>query len=223
MVEEAIVALMRTILILRLPDGGTRRVQLLGGNDFDDPLRESGVLRYSFDKRIIDILENSTIWGKISLPVIMAFTSKYTISLYENIAQWSGLTRKFSHTFTLQEFREMLGVEDEKYQSFGALNKHVIKPVVQEINAMALFSIAVMPVKTGKKVTTICINWRAKTEEEANEALREVDRPRVGRKARIAGLVEEVLPPHPSQNRLIRRARQESMRLERNKNIPPET
>src|ERR1700733_10450480 len=33
MVEEAVEALMRTILVMRLPDGKTRRVQFLGGND----------------------------------------------------------------------------------------------------------------------------------------------------------------------------------------------
>jgi len=39
MVEEAIESLMRAILTLRLPDGKTRRVQFLGGNDLDDPDR----------------------------------------------------------------------------------------------------------------------------------------------------------------------------------------
>ena len=221
MVDEAIMALMRTILTVRLPDGGTRRVQLLGGNDIDDPFRESGVLHYSFDKRVISILENSTIWCKIDLPIIMILTSRYTISLYENIAQLAGLTRKCSQAFSLQEFRDVLGVENEKYQSFGALNKHIIKPAVQEINALASFTITLVPEKTGKKVTTIHIKWRTKTDEEIREAWREVDRPRVGRKARIAGLAEQVLPPAPSQNRLMRRARQESRRFKNDTELPP--
>jgi hypothetical protein len=72
-VEEAIEALMRTILIVRLPGGATRRVQFLGGNDLDDPGRPAGVLTYSFDKRLLEILQDSTIWGKIALPVLMAF------------------------------------------------------------------------------------------------------------------------------------------------------
>jgi hypothetical protein len=84
MVEEAIEALMRTILTVRLSDGKTRRVQFLGGNDLDDPDRPAGVLTYSFDKRLIEVLRHSTIWGKIAIPVLMAFTSKYAVSLYEN-------------------------------------------------------------------------------------------------------------------------------------------
>ena len=83
MVEEAIEALMRTILTVKLANGKTRRVQFLGGNDLDDPDRPAGALTYSFDKRLIEILRDSTIWGKIAIPVLMAFTSKYAVSLYE--------------------------------------------------------------------------------------------------------------------------------------------
>ncbi|MBV8095786.1 MAG: hypothetical protein JO110_21665 [Acetobacteraceae bacterium] len=78
---------MRTLLIIRLPEGSTRRSQFLGRNDLDDPDRAGGVLTYSFDKRLINILKDPTIWGKIALPVLMAFTSKYAISIYENVAQ----------------------------------------------------------------------------------------------------------------------------------------
>jgi len=46
MVVEAVEALMRTILTLRLPDGKTRRVQFLGGNDLDSEDRPAGVLTY---------------------------------------------------------------------------------------------------------------------------------------------------------------------------------
>ena len=69
MVEEAVSrSLMRTILTLRLPGGKTRRVQFLGGNDLDSEDRPAGVLTYSFDKRLISVLKDSTIWGKIALP-----------------------------------------------------------------------------------------------------------------------------------------------------------
>src|ERR1700733_7711154 len=44
MVEEAIEALMRTILVVKRAGGGATRVQFLGGNDLDDPERPAGVL-----------------------------------------------------------------------------------------------------------------------------------------------------------------------------------
>src|SRR3954454_11982796 len=122
MVEEAIEALMRTILVLRLPDGKTRRVQFLGGNDLTDPERPAGVLTYSFDKRLIEVLQDSTIWGKIALPVLMAFTTKYAVSLYENLTQFANLSKKVHQDYSLDEFRALLGVPPGRYRSFGELN-----------------------------------------------------------------------------------------------------
>lgn len=207
MVEAAIIDLMRTILTVRLPGGRTRRVQFLGGNDLDDPDRDAGTLAYSFDKRLIEILRDSSIWGKINLPVLMAFTSKYSVSLYENVAQWSGLSHKTFRELTLEEFRQLLGVEDGKYAAFGALNKHVIKNVVLEINALAPFSLTVMPVKTGKKVTHVRIAWWTKSKAELEAAWREVNRSKVGRKARLSGRTVEVAAPWPSENRRLRDTR----------------
>lgn len=204
MVEEAIEALMRTLLTLRLPDGRTRRVQFLGGNDLDDPERPAGVLSYSFDKRLVSVLRDSTIWGKIAIPILMAFTSKYAVSLYENLAQLANLTMKTSHDYTLDEFRELLGVPPGRYKTFGELNKHVIKPTVTEVNAIAPFELSVLPVKQGKKVAKIKVGWRQKDSEALQEAWREVERSKVGRRARLAGTVEYVADPMPSVNRARR-------------------
>lgn len=209
MVEEAVIALMRTILTVRLPDGRTRRVQFLGGNDLDDPNRPSGVLTYSFDKRLVEILRDSAIWGKIAIPVLMAFTSKYAVSLYENSAQWIGLSRKSFQELSLEEFRELLGVEEGKYPAFGALNKHVVKPCVREINALAPFNITVLPIKSGKKVTSIRIGWWLKDRDELDAVWREVRQPKVGRRARISGQTNTVHAPLPSQSRLVCDARRE--------------
>lgn len=55
-VEQAIVSLMTTILMVKLPSGKTRRVQFLGGNDLDAQNRRAGVLIYSFDKKLTEIL-----------------------------------------------------------------------------------------------------------------------------------------------------------------------
>lgn len=206
-VEEAIEALMSTILKVRLSDGRTRRVQFLGGNDLDDPDRPAGVLSYSFDKRLVEILQDSAIWGKISIPVLMAFSSKYSVSLYEHISQWAGLTRKNYQDLTLDEFRDLLGVEEGKYAAFGALNKHVVKPTVLELNALASFGLTIVPVKTGKKVSHIRIGWWPKEKDELEAAWCEVHRSKVGRKARISGTATTVTDPYPSQNRLARKGR----------------
>ena len=205
MVVEAVEALMRTILMVKMPNGGTRRVQFLGGNDLDDPDRPAGVLTYSFDRRLIQILEDSTIWGKISIPVLMAFSSKYAVSLYENVAQLVNLTLKFTHSYSLDEFRQILGVQPGKYKTFGELNMHVIKPAVAEVNALAPFNLTILPVKQGKKVVQVNIGWWAKDTPALKEAFAELARTRVGRKARISGTVDRVTAPMTSVERMRRK------------------
>lgn len=208
MVEEAVEALMRTLLTVKMPNGQTRRVQFLGGNDLDDPERPAGVLNYSFDKRLIEILNDSAVWGKIAIPVLMAFTSRYSISLYENIAQFVNLSYKTSHTYTLEEFRTVMGVPAGKYKTFGELNLHVIKPAVAEVNALAAFGLNVLPVKSGKKVAEITVGWWPKSNAALSESFQELQRPKVGRRARAAGLAEHVIDPKPSISRAQRSYRQ---------------
>jgi len=207
MVEEAVEALMRTILTVKLSNGKTRRVQFLGGNDLDDPDRPAGVLTYSFDKRLIEILRDSTIWGKIAIPVLMAFTSKYAISLYENLAQFANMTKKIFQEYTLDEFRELLGVPPHRYKTFGELNKHVIKPAVSEVNALAPFGVSVLPIKQGKRIVQIRVGWWAKESSALREAWAEMQRPKIGRRARITGKAEHAEAPLPSIGRMVRDAR----------------
>ena len=207
MVEEAIEALMRTLLTVKMPDGKTRRVQFLGGNDLDDPERPAGTLTYSFDKRLIETLKDSAVWGKIAIPVLMAFTSKYAVSLYENIAQLCNLTHKTSETYSLEEFRNLLGVPPGMYKSFGELNKHVTKPAVAEVNALASFGITILPVKQGKKVNEIRVGWWKKDAEALSASWQELQRTKLGRRARVAGLAEHVVEPKPSIERQERNER----------------
>lgn len=209
MVEEAVEALMRTIITVRMANGTTRRVQFLGGNDMDSPDRPAGVLTYSFDKRLVDVLKLSTIWGKISIPVLMAFTSKYAVSLYENAAQFANLEYKSFTEYTLDEFRNMIGVLPGQYKTFGDLNKHVLKPVLAEVNALAPFTMSVLPTKQGKKVTGIRLSWWKKDSDALHEAWAELQRPKVGRKARLADSVDLVSDPVPTVSRMLRQTRQE--------------
>lgn len=204
MVEEAIEALMRTLLTLRLPDGRTRRVQFLGGNDLDSEDRPAGVLTYSFDKRLVAVLKDSTIWGKIALPVLMAFTSKYAVSLYENIAQFANLSKKTFQDYSLDEFRALLGVPAGRYKTFGELNKHVIKPAVDEVNALAPFGVSILPIKQAKRVAQIKVGWWAKDSNALQQAWEEMQRSKVGRRARISGKIEYVSEPMPSLLKLSR-------------------
>ena len=126
------------------------------------------------------------------------------VSLYEN--QLANLTWKSCQEYSLDEFRALLGVPPSRYKTFGELNKHILKPAVQEVNAIAPFDLSVLPVKQGKRVARIKVGWWLKDSEALQGANAELRRSKVGRRARLAGTVEQVAKPMPSANRLARRS-----------------
>jgi plasmid replication initiation protein len=134
----------------------------------------------------------------------MAFMCKYSVSLYENIAQMVNLDRKTMHAYAIEELRELMGVQDGQYKTFGEFNKHVLSPAVIEINALAPFEIKILPVKKGKRVVQVHISWFHKDAAALQKAMKEVESTKIGRKARISGTVEHILPATPSIARLIR-------------------
>jgi hypothetical protein len=192
-IEESIVALMKTIVTVRLASGQTRRVALLGGNDMGDPERAHGTLTYSFDKRLVPLLRESSVFGKLELAVMHAFTTKYGLALYEALSRRVRLRSKFYEDFELQAFRELLGVSIDKLQTFSNLKLRAITPAVDEINAIASFGCRVDPLKTGRKVTGVRVWWWRKDIDELKEAYAELQRSRVGRKARASGTAEQVV------------------------------
>jgi hypothetical protein len=184
---DSIIALMQTVVTVRLANGQTRRVQLLGGNDMYDEERSRGLLTYSFDRRLVELLQNSTVFGKLEIAVMLAFSTKYALALYEAIARRARLRHKFSEELALEEFRDLLGVPSGKLTTYGNLNQYAIKPAVAEINALATFGVTVRPVKTGRRMTGVKIAWWMKSYDELRRAFAEVRRHSAGRKARIAG------------------------------------
>ncbi|MEL6480018.1 MAG: replication initiation protein [Pseudomonadota bacterium] len=169
-IEASILALMKTIVTVRMADGRTRRVALLGGNDMDDPERPRGTLSYSFDKRLVPLLRESSVFGKLELEVMRAFSTKYALALYEALSRRVRLSHVFSETFELDAFRELMGVPEGKLATYSNLNLKAIKPALAEINALASFGVAIEPVKRGRRVVAVKVSWWQKSVEELRAA-----------------------------------------------------
>ena len=99
----------------------------------------------------------------------------------------------FTEEFDLDAFRELLGVEAGKLTTFGNLNQYAIKPALLEVNALSDSTVSIVPKKTGRRVTGIVVGWEVKDIKGRKEAYMELQRSRVGRRARIAETVEDML------------------------------
>ena len=191
---QSIEALMTTVVTIQRGDGSTDRVQLLGWNNLSDPKRRRGTLKYAIPPELAVLLRDSTVFAKLEMEVLRSFTSKYALSLYEAVARRVRLKHVFTERFALDDFRELLGVEADKLTTFGNLNQYAIKPALLEVNALSDFTVTILPEKTGRRVTGVLIGWGAKDIEGRKEAYAELQRSRIGRKARISGTVEDVFP-----------------------------
>ena len=108
------------------------------------------------------------------------------------VARRVRLKHVFMERFSLADFRELLGVEKGKLITYGNLNQYAIKPALLEVNALSDFIVTIVPEKMGRRVTGVLIGWGLKDVEGKKAAYAELQRPRVGRLARITGTVEEL-------------------------------
>lgn len=199
-VRDSIECLMTTLVLVPTRDSkgrkATRRTTLLADTTTtDDEDNLQGEVRYSFSPTMREILRKSEYWGRIKPHVMFAFSTKYALALYEALCLRRNLSRT-DETFSVEDFREALGVGADKLKGFPQLKQSAIAPAVEEINVLSDFNVEVEPIRDGGKVrgtlTGFRVRWEVKEPEEWDKVLGELLRSKVGRRARIRGTVETV-------------------------------
>lgn len=201
--RDSLERLQKTLVSAPLPNGRRRTVQMLGGTDIDDDDRTEGVLVYDFHRKLVPLLRRSEIYARMEIKVMSAFTSKYSLALYEAIAARIEM-RKSSEEISLETLRVWLGVEAGKLDRWVDLNRFAIKPALDEVNKLSPFAVEITPVKRGRAVSGVVVQWAKKRPFSPAEqaAAREVNRGKLGRKARLDGSAENVVEGFPASGRI---------------------
>lgn len=194
-VRASLEKLQKTLVSARMPDGKMRTVQMLGGTDIDDDGRKDGMLKYDFHRKLVPLLRQSELYTRMEVKVLASFTSKYALGLYETIASKINM-RRTSEELDIETFRQWLGVEASKLNRWPDFNRFALKIALDEVNSLSPFAVEIEPIKQGRKVVKVRVSWSKKEPFSPAEkaAAREVNRSRVGRKARITGTAEHVAP-----------------------------
>lgn len=195
-VKACLEKLQKTLVTVEMPDGAIRTVQMLGGTDFYDSDREEGRLKYDFHRKLVPVLRKSEVYARMEMKVLASFTSKYALGLYEVLATKVNLRHKSADDIDIATLRQWLGVEESKLSTWSNLRKFAVEPAVKEVNGLSPFAVAIDPITRGRKVVKVRVAWSKKEPFSPAEqaAAREVNRTKTGRKARLAGTVEQVLP-----------------------------
>jgi plasmid replication initiation protein len=190
---DSIERLMQTICVAVDKAGEFEtRTPLLSSNKLSTQVND-GTFRYQLTAELADLLKDSTIFAKLDLEVMRSFRSKYAFSLYEAIARRIRMKR-FTENLTMQELRDILGVEDDKLQDYSNLNKFAIQPALTEVNAITPYTVSIVPQKKGRKVVSFIMGWEVKTEKQLKAAYTEMNRHSAGRGARASDDVDVVTP-----------------------------
>jgi hypothetical protein len=148
-------------------------------------------IRFEFSPAMRQVIADSAHWASISRRAVLSFESRYSLRLYLWLSLRANL-RKTSEDVSLDDLRDLLGVEDGRMSRWQDMRRFVLDRAIAEINHLAGFRAAYQPVKRGRRVVGVRIAWGLKDRAELVKAQRELDRPRVGRTARRADLVETI-------------------------------
>jgi hypothetical protein len=189
---DAIDELHGTTISVRITTSGrhfTRTGPILTDVEREDEDLIGAEIRFEFSRAMREVIQDSTHWAAISRRAVMAFESKYSLRVYLVLSLRAGL-RKVSEDFALEDFRALVGVSHGALDRWQDIKRRVLEPAREEINHLAGFRMEFSPIKRGRKVIGVKLIWGRKDSVERIEALKELERPRVGRKVRRTGTIE---------------------------------
>jgi Initiator Replication protein, WH1/Initiator Rep protein, WH2 len=206
---EKLMAAVATIKVTRDGEPATQRVSLLASNVEHD--RADGKFYYSFAPELRVIMKDSTMFARLHRDVMLSFTSKYALALYEMVMKRINMTRKSDEVFPILDFRALLGVQKGRLAVWSNLWNRAIVPAVEEVNHRGLVHVQIEGIKTGRKYTHVRMKWWRASGDKIDDSVVELSRPALGRKARMRGEVDYLHVP-----RLRDRLRSQTLEKARN-------
>jgi hypothetical protein len=178
-------------------EGPEQRVVITGLFDFFDvsakELAKRATLRYGLPRKLAPVLETSGRWGRIKAEIVCSMTSKYAIALYELIQLRANMERCVE-TFPIDRFRELLGVPPGTYARADNFQRKVLDPAVLEVNGLSDMSVQIELERQHSRapIGAVTVGWWRKSGDEFREAMQERNRSKLGRMARLRGMVETI-------------------------------
>ncbi len=177
-------------------DDAEEQCEIIGGFldraklDYRHEVSDDLLVAWWFGGAFREMAEKSCHWAIMDRQTVFALSSKYSILLFQHIASLVNLQHVVSRTFTVPELRSVLGVPEGKMHRWNDMNRFALKPAIVEINQTSRMVLTATPRKVGRSVASVTITWQQKELNQKREAKRELNRPKVGRKARRDGTAE---------------------------------
>jgi len=200
-VLDSLKRILRVVVTVPIPEPETGKPAYLLTNLFDGirvPQEPDGggVVRFRLPRDLQPILARSNRWGRIKAEVVCAMTSKYAMAVYEMICLRVNMERCIE-TFPIPRFRDLLGVPPGAYERGNDFMRFVIQPALLEVNGLTDIGVQIEMVRRHPRapVTAVSVAWWRKEGDDFRAAMRERNRSKVGRMARLRGVSETTSLP----------------------------
>lgn len=130
-----------------------------------------GECRYQMADFLARQLYNPAVYARISMDTLRGFKTRYGLTLYENCARYrpNGDFRGGTPEWDVDVFRQLMGVADTPlYQTFKELNRRIIKPAVEEVNAVSEIVLEARFKKAGKVIKSLAFSVKDNSQLQLN-------------------------------------------------------
>lgn len=123
---------------------------------------EKGICTYEYSTVMKELFYQPEIYGRINIALLPKFKSSYGLALYENCARYSGISQ--TPWFSLDVFRRLMGVLDDKYAIFRDFKRRVLDIAINEVNSYSSINISPDIKRLNNKVVSIRFKLELKKE-----------------------------------------------------------
>jgi plasmid replication initiation protein len=167
--------------------------QLLGACKVEE---RTGELTFTFPALIEDRLIEPALYSYLSLRAIYQFESKYGLILYEILKRYADRDAAEPYwAIQTSQLRDLLGCRDQ-LKSWKDFRRRALDPAVDEIGRLSEFAVELFETRQGGgrgggKVVGVTFRVYRKPREEAEGAVRELDKTRLQRRGEQKVRAEE--------------------------------
>lgn len=114
---------------------------------------KGSICTYAYSPKMKQLLYMPIMYGRVDLETQAKFKSNYGLALYENCMRYAGLP--WTKWFSIDVFRKLMGVPQDKYLIFRDFKKRVIDKSVLEVNDYSDLEVTPELKREKQKVTQI--------------------------------------------------------------------
>ena len=172
----------------------TMTTHLLEFTDTDDRDGRASTVRFGIPNKLRAALARSNRWGRVRCEVTYAMGSKYAISLYELVCLRINM-QTCVEVLPIERFRELLSVPPGAYADGQDFRRKVVEPAVLEVNRLSDMHVDIELRRKHARaaIHEVVVAWRKQEGDEFRASLRERDRSKIGRRARLRDAAEKVV------------------------------